>query len=437
MTNRLGNERGAALIAVLLLVLMMSALAAALGVSGNTETTVVRNHETSVRARAAAEAGLNHAVQVAVNYLGNIDPDDIPAALDTILANLSVLGIDLGTTLTVAGASDPDVAYEVFVMDEDDPDRPGSTTLTGDADPTNDEDGIETTDSNLTLVVRAIGHASNDTQVTLEALISPLEYGALVTGGDLTISGSVSIDGANGSGSVHSNGDLTIGGGSAEVTGTITASGDYSGPAGGVGHIPKLALPEINAIEYKDHADFILTSDGTMTNQAGAVLCTWSADTSCNNWNFNAANGEWSIGSTAPTDGTYYVEGGATITGSPGSSASPVHLSIIAEGSINISGSPDLVPEDDSDYLFITDGDLEISGGLDTGDPLTTHGRILVHEQINFTGNPSLAGQVIVEDAEDVFGLVHANNVSGNVDITYNGGLTSNVFYVNGWREIR
>ena len=117
------SEGGSALIAVLLLLMMMSALAATLAVSGRTETLVVRNHETSAQALAAAEAGLNHAVQLAVAYLGEIDPDNIPAALNTLLADPSVVGIAMDTTFTIAGAADPDAAYEVSVMDEDDPDR--------------------------------------------------------------------------------------------------------------------------------------------------------------------------------------------------------------------------------------------------------------------------------------------------------------------------
>ena len=431
------HERGSALIAVLLLLMMMSALAATLAVSGRTETLVVRNHETSAQALAAAEAGLNHAVQVAVAYLAEIDPDNISTALDTLLANPSDLDIDLNTTIAIAGAADADAAYEVSVMDEDDPAR-GATGLTA---ASIGEDDVATTDNNDTLVIRATGHASNNTTVTLEALISPMAYGALVTDGDLTISGNVSIDGADGSGSVHSNGDITISGGSTDISGSITASGEYTGSASGSGGMPKLPLPKIEAIDYKDHADFILKPNGTMTNQAGTVLCTWSSKVKCNNWSFSSTTTGWTIGSGTSTvsSGTYYVEGtgGATVSGSPGSSASPVHISIIAEGSINVSGSPDFVPEDSTNILFVTDGDLEISGGLDTGDSLTTQGRILVHEQIKFSGNPSLNGQVIVENAEDIFTLVHTNAVSGHVEITYNGGLSSNVFHVSGWREIR
>ena len=48
MTRTWPGERGSALV----------------GVSGRTETLVARNHHSGARAQAAAEAGLNHAVQV-------------------------------------------------------------------------------------------------------------------------------------------------------------------------------------------------------------------------------------------------------------------------------------------------------------------------------------------------------------------------------------
>jgi hypothetical protein len=109
---------------------------------------------------------------------------------------------------------------------------------------------------------------------------------------------------------------------------------------------------------------------------------------------------------------------------------------MIAEGSIDIQGNPDFTA-DTPELLLVAGGDLEISGGLDLGDPLTAHGRILVHEQIKFSGNPSLAGQVIVENAPSVSTLVTENELSGNVDIIYNGGLSTGSYDVTGWREVR
>ncbi len=95
-------ERGSALIGVLLLLMMMSALAAALGVSGQTETLISRNQRAAAQAQAAAEAGLNHAVELATTYIFEWKANGFPdadAAIDALL-----LGPDLasGTVATDA-----------------------------------------------------------------------------------------------------------------------------------------------------------------------------------------------------------------------------------------------------------------------------------------------------------------------------------------------
>jgi len=433
------RERGSALIAVLLLLMMVSGLAAALGMSGRTETLISRNQRSAVQATAAAEAGLNHAVELATTYIFEWNangltgpeqaadflltgPDEDPATLadNGSLAERDGIAaaeaIPIGALLTITAGIDAE--YEAFVMDDDAtaPDEPAGNLFD---------------DENQTLIVRSIGYAQDNTKVVLEALIAPLELGAVVVNGDFDVSGNITIDGAEGS--VHANGDLVVSGGAASVAGTTTASGSYTGGTPGSGGAPELPGPEIRASDYLTYADFILTSAGTMTDQMGTELC---AAPPCNNWDFNSGSGEWSFNSTAPTAGTYYVEGDVAISGSPGSAASPVQISIIAEGSIDISGSPD-VTSDTPELLFVTDGDLEISGGLDAGNPLTASGQILVHEQVKLSGNPSLAGQLIVENAASVATLVTANDLSGNVTITYNGGLGGGTFSVRGWRDVR
>lgn len=436
------HERGSALVATLLLLMMLSGLAAALGMSGRTETLISRNQRSAVQATAAAEAGLNHAVELATTYIfewkangltgaeqavdyllvgpdlatGTVADDADNGSLGTRNGITAAEDIPIGTQLPITGGID--ATYEAFIMDDDAtaPDEPAGNLFD---------------DENQTLIVRSTGYAQDNTKVVLEALIAPLEMGAVVVNGDFDVSGNVTIDGAEGS--IHANGDLVISGGAAAVAGTTTASGSYTGDIPGSGGAPELPIPEIRASDYLAYADFILTAAGTMEDQAGTELC---AASPCNNWSFNGGSGEWSFGSTEPTAGTYYVQGDVGISGSPGSAPSPVHITIIAEGSIDISGSPDLT-SDTPELLFVTDGDLEISGGLDAGDPLTTAGQILVHEQIKLSGDPSIAGQLIVENAPSVSTLVTLNDLSGNVTITYNGGLGGGTFSVRGWQDVR
>lgn len=437
------DERGSALIGVLLLLMMMSALAAALAVSGQTETFISRNGRAGAEAHAAAEAGLNHAVELATRYIFEwkangfgsteqavdallVGPDMVSGTVATNADNGS-LGwgparpgitaaedIPLGTQLTIAAGIN--ARYTAWVMDDDAtaPDEGASGLLT---------------DANERLIIVAEGYGPDNSRVRLEAVISPTEMGALITNGDLEITGSVDVSGAEGD--VHANGDLDVGG-STTVSGTVTASGEYTGSLAGTEGVPEIEIPEVHASDYLQYADFILTSDGRKTNLAGGLIC----NAPCDNWTFDANGGpdgnpEWSIGSGAPTTGTYYVEGAVKVTGSPAA-----QLTLIAEGSIDISGSPDFTA-DTIELLFVTDGDLEISGGLDIADPLNVGGQILVHEQIKLSGNPYLFGQIIVENAPSVSGLVTLNEISGNVDIHYNGGLGGSTYSVTGWREIR
>jgi hypothetical protein len=199
-----------------------------------------------------------------------------------------------------------------------------------------------------------------------------------------------------------------------------------------------LEIPAVRAIDYRPMADFILTSTGQLRTQAGLLVCDASIlNSACAilgfGWVFQGANG-WRISSNSAADGTYYVEGDATISGSPGTAANPLLISIIATGNIEISGNPDMRP-DAPELLFVTDMDLKISGSL--SQPIAFEGQILVHEQLHVTGNPTLAGQILVEDAANLSNLVTSNTIAGNPTFVYNGTVGSNTFTVSAWREVR
>ena len=450
------GERGMALIGVLLLLMMISGLCAALAVSSDTETTVSRNHQLAAEARAAAEAGLAHGIQLTIANLQNWEANgfaDESAAMTRLLrgpdnaigttatdadnGSLESLGIPRPPTRLQLAAL-PDVFYEVRLFDEDDPAR--GVTLSA-ADRTRiGEDDQAANDTNERLVVRAIGYAASGTVATLEAMITPLLLPAIVTNNSLTISGNPDILGAQGG--VHSNQNLTVSGNptieqnaTAAATYTTTGSPDVGGTAGS--GYPNLTIPQVRASDYRDEADYILNSDGRLEFAAtGAVLCNASSNSNACKaayaWVYDGPTG-WSISSNNdPPTGTYYVEGSASISGNLGSHT-PVEISIIAEGSIDLSGNSDLKPHS-PELLFVTDGDLKIAG-LVTSDIL--EGQILVHEQLMISGNPTLAGQILVEDAATTSTLVTNNTISGNPTIVYNGIAGSSVFTVSAWRRIQ
>jgi Tfp pilus assembly protein PilX/cytoskeletal protein CcmA (bactofilin family) len=449
------SEQGAALILAIISLMIITGLATAMLTSGRTESLIARNEERATHARMAAEAGLNHGVQVVADKLVNWQSDGFATAElaatnllngpDNVAGNtddgsLTELGLP-APTATVTLSASTGTSYSVRVYDDDNTIAVRKITLST-ADITRiEENNVVTSDANKRVVVHAIGTGPGGTVTSLEAIVGPLILPAVITNGNLTIEGSAEIVGTNGS--VHSNGNLTINGGSSDITEDCTSSGTFSGDAtncGGAagGGRQTITIPNVNAADYLVQATYVLHDDGRMQRVSdGVILCNTSADPdACNDagygWFFTSPT--WSFGSDEPLDGAYYVEGNVVVSGSPGSSGMPVQITMIAEGYIDISGSPDFQPFLPETFL-VTNQDLQITGSLST--PVSVEGQILVREQIKIAGNAELAGQVIVQDATTTCTLVTANNISGSVIITYNGMVGSNNFEVLAWKEVR
>ena len=62
------SARGAALITVLMMLMILSALGTAMTTSAQTELMIARNTVSAAQAHAAAESGLNHAVELAAPF---------------------------------------------------------------------------------------------------------------------------------------------------------------------------------------------------------------------------------------------------------------------------------------------------------------------------------------------------------------------------------
>lgn len=446
------EDRGSALVAVLLLLMLMSALAFALTVSARTETLVARNHQSAAQARAAAEAGLNHAVAAAAAFLFDYKVNGyatVSAALDALLADPTLLmpDIALGSRTEL---SDTGAEYEASIMDEDDPARGSDTTnLTGDGDASNDEDGNAETDSNLKLIVRAVGYTRDNASAVIEGIIGPLPLPAVVVNGDLEIDGNATITG--GGGSAHSNGDMEIDGnvtisGDATASGTLDVDDDVNIGGDAEGGRPEIHVPTIRATDYRSGADFVLTEDGRVTLVNGSVLCDASDDKdACKTaygWKFEGDGDGWKL-EDSDVPGTFYVEGDVDINGNIGSDADPLEITIISEGSIDVNGNARVTPET-AELMFIADGDMRLQGNFKMA--ATPEAQILVREQIRIEGNAEIAGHILVENVQHEDGedwhrdhdnLSDDHRIRSNAKITYSGNLASGTFVITGWREVR
>jgi hypothetical protein len=273
---------------------------------------------------------------------------------------------------------------------------------------------------------------------------------ALLVNGDILIGGGARILGPQGS--IHANGNLRIDGTTVTIAQNATASGEVLADAnwnpGGLqaGGMPTVAAPDIRAEDFFADADFVLRSDGRITNRADSTTyCNAGPDrnaclgvtppggTAAFGWSFSGS--QWDLAQNNVNSATYYVEADVRISSSPGSTDSPFPLTIVALGSIDVAGNPVLRPESAWALQFLTNRDLFIHGDL--GTPIGFDGRILVREQADLNGNPTLTGQLIVQDEPSVSALVTGNSVAGGSTLTYNGTVETVSYTVTGWREVQ
>jgi Tfp pilus assembly protein PilX len=455
------SERGIALVIVLLLMAVLSGLATGFAMNGKVESSMAVNEVYYAGARAAAEAGMNRAIEAirmdtTTNLLAGVD-----GAVDPGVAVTAGVNADNGNVafLLTGGPNTLDAAgqytYAIEIFDDDDP-RLYTTVLTAaqlDAmmPGVGSEDGTGFTDTNDQLIIRATGFGPSNTVVRLSRVLlsqesvvipPPSLNPAILVNGDLNIGGNITVAGK--AGSVHANGDLVVDGASAEVEVNATSSGTYTANShfdpggtsgGGYGNIN---VPDIHASDYLHLASFKLKSDGSITNGDGSACSPCPGD-----WSFSG--GVWSITGNSAPEGTFYVEGSVTISGSPkGPGNSNIAMSVIATGSIRITGSPKLKPHNTDKFQFITDGDFIMAGAVDLDDPTQVEGQILVREQLHISGNPEFQGRILVGDADDVYGEATTSAIPGNPTFTYNGtlgalpaagGPTTYTNNFNGWIE--
>ena len=431
--NPVRSERGIALIVVLLLLGVMTALTTGLALSGSTEVSMSANETYYAGARAAAEAGMNRAV-------------------DQILADTATNLLATGAVPVIGNgpfALTSQYGYRFQLLDDDNPALyPAALTAAQLAQM--GEDGNAATDLNTRMILQAIGTGPNGTTITVSRVLMSTEIPnlpstttvisnpAILVNGDLEIAGNSTVTGTRGN--VHANGDINGNGNSYNVTGDITATGDLTGDihAGGLtaGNMPAITVPEIKASDFLSLADFILTDTGTILLPGGAA-CGGAGPSACpSGWTWTAATGTWSASGSMPSSATYYVQGSVEMHGSGKSSFT--QLSVIAEGSIKLSGNGKFKPENGAGIQFVTNGDFELEGTVDADDSVDMDGQIMVREQIKILGNSEFQGRVMVEDrdgATNVYDpvtnpngrrgaeLLTANSIQGNMTVTYNGSL--------------
>jgi hypothetical protein len=149
---------------------------------------------------------------------------------------------------------------------------------------------------------------------------------AVLTEDDLELKGSAEV--LDDYAFVHSNSDILVTG-QTQVDQTVSASGDITiqgvdaqllgTPDILIGQ-PRVDIPYINPLDFRDDATIILTWDCKVLNALGTQIATADTNNKYRGWNCNQGTNLWTMGSAAggpnplgPLSAFYYVEGNVQV----------------------------------------------------------------------------------------------------------------------------
>jgi hypothetical protein len=380
------HEGGVVLPLTLMILLVLSALVAALLAMGAWEPQISTNLLRGTQALYVAEAGAERAIAqfVATPSLVNNAPTTCPAPNFSPLS----VGTNTGTVGTATVTYACDVGFATVRID--------STGTT------------------------SVGSAARTVRVIVStAMVS--KYAILAN--EVELSGNSRVQGTLGK--VHGNTETELGG-SAYVTQTATASGsecdgctdsEHVGVTTGSGaNKPTQTTPTINPMDYQSKADFILQNDGNVLVVATGALVPENTGNFAG-WEMSGS-GEWKFsGGTTPQNGTYYASKEIKISASPGTAETPWKATLLAgtsttTGEVEIEGHPNIVPYL-QDILAVAGKEVELKG---TGGSASLTGVVMSSGEVELSGGVSLTGNIISNDEVEM---------SGNATVTYKVGTRS------------
>lgn len=455
------NERGVALVVVLIMLSVMTVVGLGITSMGMTATTVTVNARETAGALAIADAGMAHAKRLLLwqewttlnPFLQNVngvacDGDELsaPPALP-LPVGYPAAAADF---IPAAGLAFGGGSYQVFVCDD---------TVT-DVDPTTGNLNMDANvDVNRRILVRSIGTGANGATATVEQVFASADVPAVIVNGNILATGNPRFMGA--AGAIHANGTLEIAGNPCaqqyySSVGSVTQSGGSAG--GGAGCSPAQLdsrpdsqpqnVPTINADMYKAQADYWLEDNGNVYNgQTGALIGGLVG------WTFNNAKKEWTSNSNI-LQGTYWVNGNVTMGGSPSLGVLPLPLTILAKGYVDIGGSPFTTPDLMATGLGTNPVGISVVAGTDLrmagSSTQVFSGFYHAGHQMNISGSPTINGQMVALNTADTVypaGAPATTNIvqlNANGQMVFTGSPTIN-FAGNGiqalaaqqWRECR
>lgn len=153
-------------------------------------------------------------------------------------------------------------------------------------------------------------------------------------------------------------------------------------------------------------------------------------------------------GPTSSTNPSTPNGGHVVLTGNVGSNGTPLNVTILATGSIEIGGTPNMTanlvnlsspllpPFDRPNILLAAVEDIKING--DNNSAIAFTGVSFAGEQVELSGNGDINGQVISLSNRDVSGSpVTSNTITGSFNLTLNNGSSIGNIRLFSWRQIK
>lgn len=427
-------RRGAALPAALFGLVTITVLASAIFAASTVQSSSTKNREHSARALQLAEDGLAHAVTVLRDTLKGqpftrlLRGSDNSTTANADDGRVTGFGMSSAITIPVAGRSFDGGSYTALVYDDD------------------DGDGNLRADVNFRVKLRCDATTTDGGKASLEVVLGVDVLPAIAANGSLTMANNAKALGY--CGAVHANDDLTLSGTGTVVASTVTASDQVSGttkdslgaaksPIGGRPpvEIPAMTYaqfcgtPGTNATTNFNDVELWLTSTGVLYRKgiATGVTSAISSTTKYHGWWYTAGTSTWSFtsgGTPAPVPGKVCIEGNVEMSGNIGSATIPFQISVIATGSVRVSGTPYLTPATTDSIGIVSGGDVSIAGNPSAG-AISYEGLIYAHSQCLGTGSATMRGQLLCANnptPATATEWIATNTLQGNFQVTYGCG---------------
>jgi hypothetical protein len=438
----LRSRSGFALPAAIFGIVIVGILTSGAFVLTDLDTRGTRNREDAATALRIAQTGATHGVSLLRHQLRDTSFNRLLRGFDNNGAATADNGLfiqypGLGDSLSIpaTGRATTGGRYYVRILN----------------DPVDGENNL--TDSNARIVLRCVGETTSGARAVVDLVVRyvpPLP--AVAFDGNVEISGNPTIAGA--CGDIHVNGHIKIGG-TVRVNSRLTVNGSHEVPSGkllnasGTSIPPTTSdpvpIPTMLVADYCSTADYVMRHNGTVFVRAtGATLAynssgNYSGITGWKTGNPNSSETIWESTSDNITPGSYCFEehptngrgSSVSLSNNPGTASNPLSLSILASGSVQLSGNPYMRPAHPSGVTILAEGDLKLNGNATSG-ATNFDGVFYGGNQCEISGVPTISGQFLCK-ANPVQRLgavnwVAENKISGDAKITYGCGNATNSY---------